>query len=853
MLRSRTSLNMCHRTLFSLLTLLLCGTGLAQTPAHEAYEGYSRLLAPEKLYLHTDREVYNMGDTIWFRGYLKNVSSLAEYPECNFLYVELFSAMWERNYYLRRSEESWKMRQRVKVKRGPDGRFCGYLPLSEDLNSGRATLRAYSYWMLNRDPDFMYYKDIEIRNTLKDSFLEDLKTLKVDDQMTYDELGVENPFRTTLFMRSKKKAETDVDLQFLPESGRYTAGQPSVLAIKAVNQDGKGVPVSGSISADGTPIASFSTNDLGMGRCTITVPPGIKHLSAMAETRIETFQFETSLPLPESRAVVINLVPAADSISICVSCFGLTLPDAARLVISDKSIITQSFPLRDSVTEFTLPTHEFKPGILTASIIDTDGSVYAERPFFVFPHQTLVADFEFDKPRYGKRDKVGVTISIHDENGNPSDGDFSLSVTDEDFAPASGQDHSIVSYFLLGSELKGLVENPRYYFDPSVPLDERVRDIDMLLLTQGWRYYDLPAIFQQKTAAPIYGKEFTQSLSGYVNAPIGKARKSTVCFVAPKINFTYIADIDSTAYFILDNLDFPDSTQFLVGAQGRRKLFQKWYSPILDPEYFAAPYTYPDYLRLTGYSKEYGDFASQSYSATDGSVTYTLAPARITAQKSNLSPFPNDEFRKDQYRDEKRLAPYRDYDLFSYILETCPGIKLGKTGALVGKTVRSATRMDMIEMEQPINVFIDGMRSNQGRLTDLMVTDIDAFVYISGVAAAKYDNGLNSPLFAQRGNVPVVLISTKYPIRVATNVTSGKPLGWQQPARFYAPKYESQTERNRFEPMRSTLHWDPSIQVRDGKAIFSFYTSDHQVPYRFSLEGFTSDGTPFSVTFVRDP
>ena len=842
---------MYRRTLIFLLTLLLCGICLAQSSAQEAFGGYARLLAPEKLYLHTDREVYNIGDTIWFRGYLKNASSQAEFPECNYLYVELFSSMWERNYYSNRSEESWEMRKRVKVKRGPDGRFCGYLPLSEDLNTGRATIRAYSYWMLNRDPEYMFYKNVEIRNALKDFFVEDLKTLKVDDQSTYDELGVENPFRTTLFKRTRKKAETGVDLQFLPESGRYTTGQPSVLAIKAVNQDGMGVPVSGSIFADGTAIASFSTNDLGMGRCTVTVPPGTKRLSAIAETRVEAFQFEADLALPESQAVVINLLPDIDSLFIRVSSFGITLPDATRLVISDKSAIVQSYPLRDTVTSFIFPTDEFTPGILTASVVDSDGSVYAERPFFVFPHQTFVANFDFDKPHYGKRDKADVTIFLHDENGNPIDGDFSLAVTDEEYAPASGQDHSLVSYFLLGSELKGLVENPRYYFDPSVPLGERVRDMDLLLLTQGWRYYDLPAIFQQKTTTPIYGREYTQSLSGYVNAPIGKARKSTVCFVAQKINFTYIADLDSTAYFILDNLDFPDSTQFLVGAQGRRKLFQKLYMPILDPEYFAAPHSYPDYLHLTGYSKEYGDFAIQSYAATEGALTYTLAPARIVAQKPNLSPFPNDTFRKDQYRDEKQLAPYRDYDLYSYILETCPGVHLGSTGMLVGRKIRIASRMGMVEMELPINVYIDGMRSNQGRLTDLMITDIDAFVYISGVAAAKYDNGLNNPYFTQRGNVPVVLISTKAPIRVATNITSGKPLGWQQPARFYAPKYESRSDRNHFEPMRATLHWDPSLQVLDGKTSFSFYTSDHQVPYRFTLEGITSEGIPFSTTFDR--
>ena len=159
------------------------------------FPGYSSFLSPEKVYLHTDREVYNIGDTIWFRGYLENVSDLAEYPACNYLYVELFSSKWEINRRLNTFRETSRLRNRVKVKRDKDGHFNGYLPLTEDLNTGLATLRAYSYWMLNGDPAYMFSKNVELRNPMKDSFLEGLKRVKFTDQQTYNELGVENPFR----------------------------------------------------------------------------------------------------------------------------------------------------------------------------------------------------------------------------------------------------------------------------------------------------------------------------------------------------------------------------------------------------------------------------------------------------------------------------------------------------------------------------------------------------------------------------------------------------------------------------------------------------------------------------------
>ena len=96
------------------------------------FDNYSVLLSPEKVYLQTDREVYNIGDTIWFRGYLENVSNLAEYAECNYIYVELESAKWEKNAYKKASEERFSIRKRIKIKRNDDG-IVGFIPLTEDL------------------------------------------------------------------------------------------------------------------------------------------------------------------------------------------------------------------------------------------------------------------------------------------------------------------------------------------------------------------------------------------------------------------------------------------------------------------------------------------------------------------------------------------------------------------------------------------------------------------------------------------------------------------------------------------------------------------------------------------------
>ena len=816
------------------LLICICLPCLYLRAQDSRFEGYSSLLSPEKVYIQTDREVYNIGDTIWFKGYLENTSENAAFTQCNYLYVELFSSRWERHPFTMVLDSVSSLQTRVKIKRDPvDRSFVGYLPLKEDISTGIATLRAYSYWMLNFGPEYLFSKNIELRNPMKDHFVADLLAVEYADQQTYDELGVQNPFRKEILKR-KPKTEEGIDLQFLPESGRYLPDRPSVIAVKAVNADGLGAKVAGEVFADGVSVASFSTNELGMGSFIVSVPSGTKSLTALAETPVEGFQFEGVLPLPEAQAVVINARPDSLGISIAVADAGISLPPSASLIVYDRTEIVFQSPYTECAAGKRVAYADLRPGINNLAVVDDQGNVYAERPFFVFPSGKIRCDFSFDKPSYGRREKVSVTVSLHDD-GKPVDGSFSLAVTDEDYAPYSGEGHSIVSWMLLGSELKGLVEKPQRYFNDSIPLPQRIADVDALLLTQGWRYYDLEKILQGKTPAPVYGKEYTQSLSGYVNGVIGKSKHATLCFMAPSIDFSMIADLDSTAYFAIYGLDFPDSTQFIVGAQGKGKILKKMYTPILNPEYFAADYSYPNYLKAAGYTDEYAQFAIQSYYATDGTLTYTLAPSRIVAQKPHISPYPNDSFRPDQVRDTKRLEPYKDYDLVSYIQETCSQIHL-HDGQLVGRPYRIASGMGIMTVYPPISIYLNGFRVNQSDIESLMVSEVDSFVYIDGFAAEKYDiaSGMGP---VSKSHVPAVLISTFFPVRQASTILTDRPLGWQRPARFYTPKYESDASKKAFEPMRATLHWDPNLIFENGEARFEFWTSDHQAPCRIILEG----------------
>ena len=826
------------RTIALIIALVLVRHSLDCTAAtpDSLFIQYSKLLSPEKVYLHTDREVYNLGDTIWFKGYLQNASAIQEYPESNYIYVDIIASKWERTLEKLAPVEKHRIRERVKIKRDSiSGDFVGYIPLTEDYNTGLATIRAYTHWMLNFSPEGMFSKCIEILNPIKDSFVQDMVNNKVRDDLNYIELGIPNPFRKS---KPKEKSETGIDLQLLPESGRYIADTPSVVGIKALNQDGLGVKVVGRILADSVVVGTFETNRLGMGKAIISVPQNTKKITVEAKSFVEEFLFNTTGPLPEKSAVVINALPDSNGVNIALTDCGINMPDSSFLVVYDKTEFIFKSPYTEAKKGKRVLYNDLSPGINTIAVIDNSGNVYAQRPFFVFQKNKPVAEAIFDKQNYKRRERACISLSLRDNCGKPLSGNFSLAITDEEYAPDSAEGHSIESYMMLGAEIKGYIEKPQLYFADSLSLETRINNMDLLMITQGWCYYDLPKILQGKTVIPKYGKEYTQSISGYVQGLFRKAKKSTLCFLAPSINYSQIADIDSTSYFELHGLDFPDSTQFFVGAQARRKYFQKLHTPILNPQNYAAVHPYPQYLKSRGYSDEYADLVTKSYYSTDGTITYTLAPVRVIAQRG-LSPYPNDSFKVGQYRDEKQLEGYGNYTLFDYISITCKGVFIFND-CLCYRSFAMASRMKTGTSYREIKIFCNGFGISQQDTRAIMMEDVLAFAFVDGSDAAKYV--ISTDIRDILRPTPVVFVKTKWPVHSAPNVTAEKYFGWQRPAKFYEPKYTTKEEKERFEPIRPTLHWQPQVTFVNGKAEVAFYTSDHKAPLTLILEGITDNG-----------
>ncbi len=77
------------------------------------------------------------------------------------------------------------------------------------------------------------------------------------------------------------------------------------------------------------------------------------------------------------------------------------------------------------------------------------------------------------------------------------------------------------------------------------------------------------------------------------------------------------------------------------------------------------------------------------------------------------------------------------------------------------------------------------------------------------------------------------------------NIKKVSPLGYQEPAEFYSPRYDTPELRNNGQPdLRTTIYWNPNVTVSDaGEASFDFYTADASTTYTAVVEGVASDGS----------
>ena len=776
----------------------------------------------EKVYLHLDRANYTCGDDIWFRAYVIDPSTNKLSVNTNNLHVELIAP------------ESKILQSRIlKISAGlGNGDFL----LSDSVPSGIYRIRAYTNHMRNYGSDLFFLKEITVINPY-------------DDASALD--------------KPEKNVENKLSISFFPEGGSLIDNVTSTVAFKAMDALGRGCDVTVELySSAGELITEFRSKHLGMGFFNVKPFHGYSYYAIVKGkdgTRIKA-------PLPASfpsGMTISTLVTPDNNLILTVFTNEATLTSMNSryfaVNLSSRNLVNKKMGIRVDtvVNNYLIPLKDLPDGIIRVTLSEFEGLPLAERLFFLQRNNDVMLKVTTDKKEYNSREKVNAALTL---SGNPSfsgTGDFSFSAVESRFAENSSSfPYSISSWFLLESDVRGIIEEPAYYFDQANK--DRLKALDLLLMTQGWRDFKwkYDTVFS-------YKHEIGFTISGNVKRIINNKPLAGV-----KINFGLFSwnsnlfldtETDENGLFRFEELDIQGKAQAFISSTGKFEQMEgrifvdsmKYKSPLAEVlKQDSAELKIP-VKEIPVYRQEviYRSNLKKRYKLSDtinvGEVTVTAikieAPQEIRVRESRM---------KYSEPDVEHIVPVaaENYagDVFSYISGRIPGVR-----------VLRGVDTNNILYPQDVKVIVRNQSSAHPTgaliLLDGFEIDAEGLAFILSLPMYVIDRVdlLNaSPLYGMRGAGGVVNIIRKQEVRrgqvtLSPNSAYTRINGFDIPRVFYSPDYDKKKQEPFVPDFRSTIFWKPDIRIEQGREVkFDFNNADETGEIKVIVEGVTAEGTP---------
>lgn len=879
-----------RKTVIALLMMLQC---IAVSAKEETlYETISKNFVEyytsgggiqEKLYVATDKPYYSAGDTIYFSAFLVNSIYFDRTTDSKFIYVELINATGD-------------IISRIKVL-GEDGRFNNAIPLPTRITAGRYTLRAYTRWQTNFDNRFLFTREITIGNYIDDTIQTSISyefdgsgrvhaTVMVTNNMFTPvtdrpieymlRINGRNSIHTTMtdkegkFNFSFRPTEDNTDcirlninannrklnrvmqlpsfkedfsVQFLPEGGNLIAGIEQVVAFRAVGANGRPIDVKGYIATpSGEEICKIESIHSGMGKFTINARAGERYIAHLSTVKHVSRTF--TLPVALSSGCAINMEADGSKRALLRI---LSTPDINR---SEYIIIVQSRGLVNYVVEdlehtLRIPLDKLRSGVAMVSLVHKEQrKVIAERLFFVKGEHAKI-DIKPSVGKVERRSKIALDFKLRNSKGENVRGDFMVAVTDADMVQEDASTDNILSYMLLHSDLRGKIENPTFYFEKDD--NEHNEMLDLVMLTHGWRRYDLSTILTGQKAKIKYLPEKMQSISGRILGLAGKARNASVMIYRNRKEYLGVHPLNKTNRFSITGIDSADTTTYLLQAlnrDGGSARMRIKIDPLVYPETpVILRNTYSQVRNYASMAEKYLMEAKRNYYNEGGERVIDIDEVVVTAKRiynydysSSLNDFntvSGDMTRFVSIFDA--LQRFRQLEITGNSVRVrSKHIAKPDEGEYTEDNILITSNED--EEERVPNVYVNG------QMMDINAIDAYPMNEIISVSYLDKDESLGATLGGEYGSIILQVrnIDARHQFLINSMAQVVVP-GYAAPVEFYAPDYSVRNDEKA--DNRTTIAWYPLVKANAlGDSAVSFYAADRKSNYRVVVEGITSDG-----------
>lgn len=445
------------------------------------FSSYVQQNLQEKLYVHTDRDGYLTGETIWFAIYVTDESH-RPLALSKVAYIEIL----DRN-------NKPVLQTKVALKEGFGN---GSLFLPAILGSDNYQLRAYTSWMKNYSADFYFHKTISVVNPF----------VRLDTAIT-------------------AAKSTTVEAQFFPEGGNLIASVNNKVAFKVNDASGHGLDFVGAlIDQHNDTILHFSPLKFGIGSFSFVPTENAQYRAVIHPKGLKKRIFNFSQVQATGYAFRLE-EEANDKLRVEVTSVGIdpNLSEVVYLFVHANQVVSKVEMrfIGNNKAKFSIDKNKLQEGISHFTVFTQDLKPVCERLYFKTPTALLPVQVQSNQQEYGKRKKITLNI-----DGNVDD-HLSLAVVRMD-SLATTSNH-IAGYLLLTSDLKGTIESPEYYLGKD-SLTQRAQD--NLMLTHGWSRFKWDTVFKNENK-PNYPLEYVDHIiAGVVKDKTGAPQANVVGYAA---------------------------------------------------------------------------------------------------------------------------------------------------------------------------------------------------------------------------------------------------------------------------------------------------------------------------------
>ncbi|PIF46564.1 TonB-dependent SusC/RagA subfamily outer membrane receptor [Chryseobacterium sp. 52] len=864
----------------------------------------------EKTYIQTSHVFYKPGEEMYFKIYVVKAENNLPADQSKVVNFELI-------------DPSGSVIKKAKYEI-QNGYVEGYFSFSDDMKGGVYKIRAFTNWMQNEEGKNVFEKEITLQKIVSprilmkldfpkkgygagDEVIADFSMRSLSNQpipfyegdymvMHNGETISEGKFITDKegkkqlkFNLPKVLKSSDallnikinfdgftesisrnipivlnyLDLKLMPEGGTFINGIEQNMAFKVLDELEKSVDAVLEIfNQDNKKILESTAYNFGMGSFLFTPKKGETYYAKVVKP--ENINQKYQLPIAKDEGVILNLYKENRKV------YGKIISTDQRNIVlkgsfREKEIYNHSISLQKGLNQFEISEKELPSGICRFTVFE-GGIPLAERIVFANENRQMNVKIKPVKQQYLPREKVILDIETTDENGQPVPANLAMSVVDDKlWTYADDKQNHILSWILMDSELRGKIERPQFYFDKKE--EKAVKSLDLLMLTNGYRYFELiPDVIKNQKYK--YFPEKKNPIYGIVEDENGKPVKAEVYLIKGRNVLKQTTSEEGTFYF--SDLKTDDTYQLVAKSfQPKQEvkirilsyrlpvnpLAKKSLNNVNVEEVVKEAVKESEKIKLREEAEKKIVTTEKTKSASENRSKKLYKDRGYGSRKDTISGSRIEEVVILGYNAIKKKdltastavsknEELQNPDLSSVLSGKVAGVAINPASGQPGSSVliRGTASVSNIT---PLYV-VDGVPVENFK-TVINPNDINSITVLKDAAATS--------IYGSRGANGVIIINSLKNLRsqlkmdvtpksyyAVMTIPRDSLISYSYSRDFYYPVYQSTNTSYRFD-YRETIYWNPVVETdKKGKAQVEFYNSDANTAFRIMTEGISGTG-----------